>query len=63
MNKTKITEIRETYTVKSIIKGEELAVDGTKLENKTLVRFKPVATVEGSARFWHYILDTIIYLL
>ncbi len=61
MNKTKITEIRETYTVKSIIKGEGLAIDGTKFENITSVRFKPVATVEGGARFWHYILDTIIY--
>ena len=61
MNKTKITEIRETYTVKSRIKGEGLAIDGTKFENRTSVRFKPVNTVEGSARFWHYILDTIIY--
>ncbi len=59
--KKKITEIRETYIVKTRLKGDAIAADGTKFENKTMVRYKEVQYVEGWVRFGHYIIDTIIY--
>lgn len=59
--KKKITEIKETYTVKARLRGDAVAEDGSKFENKTMVRFKEVAYVEGWARFGHYILDLLIY--
>lgn len=64
MNKTKITEIKETYTVKSRIRGAQTAADGSHFEEKTLTRYKEVITVEGWARFGHFMLDRIfIYIL
>lgn len=63
IEKTKITEIKETYSIKSRIKGDGFADDGTKFENKTLVRFKEVPPVEGWARFAHYIIDIGFYYL
>lgn len=45
MIKTKITEIKETYTVKSRIRGDGVAADGSKFEYKTLTRYKEVVTV------------------
>lgn len=63
IEKTKITEIRETYIIKSRIKGDRFADDGTKFENKTLVRFKEVPPVEGWARLAHYIIDVGFYYL
>ncbi|MCZ8286813.1 MAG: RDD family protein, partial [Bacteroidia bacterium] len=64
MTKIKITEIKESYTVKSRIRGAETTADGSHFEEKTLVRFKEVITVEGWARFGHFILDRIfVYAL
>ncbi len=60
-NRTKITEIKETYTVKSRIRGDGLATDGTKFENKTLIRYKEVTTVEGWPRFGHFMLDRVFF--
>lgn len=61
--KNKITEIRETYTVKTRLKGDAIAADGTKFEYVTKVRYKEINYVEGWARFGHYILDAIIYYI
>lgn len=57
--KQKITEIKETYTVKSRIRGSHVSADGSHFEEKTLTRYKEVVTVEGWARFGHFLLDRI----
>lgn len=62
-NKTKITEIKETYTVKRRIKGAQTAADGSHLEEATLTRYKEVITVDGWARFGHFMLDRIFYFI
>src|SRR5688572_4576215 len=56
--KTKITEIKEEFTVKRKEKnanGERVEVD------KKIVRFKDVNFVDGWPRFGHYILDYIFF--
>lgn len=51
----KITEIKESYTVKrrEKVNGEYVMVD------KTLVRFRDVNYVEGWPRFGHFLLDRV----
>lgn len=61
MMKQKITEIKETYTVKSRIRGSHATAGGSQFEEKTLTRYKEVVTVEGWARFGHYLLDVLVY--
>lgn len=61
MEKLKITEIKESYPVKSRIKGGGTGPDGSQFEYKTLTRYKEVITVEGGARFGHYLLDVVFY--
>lgn len=63
MIKTKITEIKETYTVKSRIRGDGVAADGSKFEYKTLTRYKEVVTVDGWARFGHFMLDRVFFYI
>ncbi len=63
MTKTKITEIKETYTVKSRIRGDGVAADGSKFEHKTLTRYKEVITVDGWARFGHFMLDRVFFYI
>jgi uncharacterized RDD family membrane protein YckC len=63
MSKVKITEIKETYTVKSRIRGAQTAADGSHFEIKTLVRYKEVITVEGWARFGHFLIDRIFFYI
>lgn len=63
MEKLKITEIKESYTVKSRIKGGGAGPDGSQFEYKTLTRYKEVITVEGWARFGHYLLDVVFYYI
>jgi uncharacterized RDD family membrane protein YckC len=56
--KTKITEIKENYTVNRPTKnstGERV------YEEKSFTRYKDVNTVTGWARFGHYALDVIFY--
>lgn len=58
--KTKITEIKENYTVNRPTKsstGERV------FEEKNFVRYKEVNTVTGWARFGHYVLDVIFYYI
>ncbi|MCK6649870.1 MAG: RDD family protein [Bacteroidia bacterium] len=58
--KTKITEIKEYYTVKRKEKnklGEIVEVE------KTFYKYKEVPVVTGWARFGHFILDRIFYML
>ena len=59
-NKTKITEVKENYSVKRPVKND--AGERT-YEEKNFVRYKDVICVDGWARFGHYILDTIFYYL
>jgi uncharacterized RDD family membrane protein YckC len=59
----KITEVKETYKVKSRIRGSETAADGSHFEEKTLTRYKEVNTVEGWARFGHFMLDRIFFYI
>lgn len=61
--KQKITEIKETYTVKSRIRGSYTSADGSHFEEKTLTRYKEVITVEGWARFGHFLLDRIFFYI
>lgn len=64
MTKLKITEIKESYTVKSRIRGAQTMADGSHFEEKTLMRYKEVITVEGWPRFGHFLLDRIfVYIL
>ncbi|MBA3663558.1 MAG: RDD family protein [Bacteroidetes bacterium] len=55
----KITEIKETHTVKrkEKVNGEDVYVE------KTFQRLREVPVVEGTARFGHFILDRIFYYL
>jgi uncharacterized RDD family membrane protein YckC len=58
--KTKITEIKENYTVNRPTKnstGERV------YEEKSFTRYKDVNTVTGWARFGHYALDVIFYYI
>lgn len=58
--KTKITEIKENYTVNRPTKsttGERV------YEEKNFTRYKEVNTVTGWARFGHYILDVVFYYI
>lgn len=58
--KTKITEIKEYYTVKRKEKnklGEIVEVE------KTFYKYKEIPVVTGWARFGHFILDRIFYML
>lgn len=61
--KTKITEIKEVYKVKSRIRGSQAAADGSHFEEKTLTRYKEVVTVEGWARFGHFMLDRVLFYI
>lgn len=59
-SRVKITEIKEYYTVKRKEKnkaGEMVDVE------KNLYRFKEVNFVTGWARFGHYLLDRLFYLI
>ncbi len=59
-NRVKITEIKETYTVKRKVKnkvGEYVTVD------KTYWRYKEVNFVSGWARFLHFLMDRIFFYL
>lgn len=58
--KTKITEIKENYSVKRPIKT---ATGERSYEEKNFVRYKEVVCVDGWARFGHYIIDTIFYYI
>jgi uncharacterized RDD family membrane protein YckC len=55
----KITEIKESYTVKrrEKVNGEEKFVE------KTFTRFKEVRVVEGLPRFGHFLLDRVFFYL
>lgn len=58
--KTKITEIKENYTVNRPTKsttGERV------YEEKNFTRYKEVNTVTGWARFGHYMLDVVFYYI
>ncbi|MCP2937564.1 hypothetical protein NK983_33200, partial [Salmonella enterica subsp. enterica serovar Typhimurium] len=55
-DKLKITEIKENYTVRARIRGAQTQADGSHFEEKTLTRYKEVITVEGWARFGHFLL-------
>lgn len=59
-NRLKITEIKEYYTVKR--KERNKAGELVEVE-KNLYRFKEVNFVTGWARFGHYLLDRIFYLI
>ena len=57
---TKITEIKESYTVNRPIKnstGERV------YEENNFTRYKEVNTVAGWARFGHYVLDVFFYYI
>lgn len=62
-DKLKITEIKENYTVRARIRGAQTQADGSHFEEKTLTRYKEVITVEGWARFGHFLLDRILFYL
>jgi uncharacterized RDD family membrane protein YckC len=59
-NKTKITEIKESYTQKQRSKDESGNVT---FVEKNFTRFKDVPYVDGWARFGHFIIDRIIFYI
>lgn len=61
MEKRKITEIKETYQKRVRLKGDEVAADGSKFEIQEKIKYKEVITVDGWARFGHYLLDIVFY--
>ena len=58
--KTKITEIKETYTKNARVKG---TTGEAIFEEKSFTRYKDVVYVDGFARFGHYLLDTLFYYI
>ena len=58
--KTKITEIRESYIKKARVKN---ALGGSTFEEKSFVRYKEVAYVDGWPRFGHFMLDRIFFYI
>lgn len=59
-NRTKITEIKESYTQKQRSKDE---LGNVTFVEKNFTRFKDVAYVDGWARFGHFIIDRIIFYI
>lgn len=59
-NRVKITEIKEHYTVKR----KEKNAEGQFVEvGKSFFRYKEVPVVTGWARFGHFLLDRVFYML
>ena len=63
MEKRKITEIKETYQKRVRLRGDEVAADGSKFEVQEKTKYREVITVDGWARFGHYLLDIVFYYI
>ena len=59
-NRTKITEIKESYTQKQRTKD---ALGNVTFAEKNFTRFKDVPYVDGWARFGHFIIDRIFFYI